>query len=98
MPRMRLPIQQWTSCETLENRCLLASVGADGYSRAEFDAVGTYEGEVRLRRADDQGRRTYNVTLQITSQDDQGMVSGTFSGDFGDSSFANGLFKTAPRW
>src|SRR5687768_16505472 len=59
-----------------------ALLGADdgGFSRQEFDATGTFSGELRLRRRDEEGRRVYAMTLRITSQDESGNVSGTIGG------------------
>src|SRR5687768_14226006 len=51
----------------------------NGFSRDEFDATGTFTGELRLRRRDSEGRRVYALTLNIDSQDDFGNVAGTLN-------------------
>ena len=70
----------------------------NGFSQDEFDARGTFTGELKLRRRDDEGRRTYALTLRITSQDEFGNVSGTLSGEqFGETTF-DGIFAPARKW
>jgi hypothetical protein len=97
-------------CEVLETRRLLsvtAAEAADGISQAEQDVVGTYTGELRLRRGDDEGRRLYDMTLRITDQDDDGSVDGsitleprgaTGTSEEQTSTFENGEFGAAPKW
>src|SRR5687768_13434579 len=95
-------------CEPLEYRRLFAVTAgqaADGISPDELDATGVYEGTLRLRRADDQGRRDYNMTLEITDQGN-GTVDGTVTIEPQDSTggeeqtgtFSNGDFSSSPNW
>src|SRR5687768_8556919 len=88
-----------SSCEKLEDRKLMSVSAAaeDGIAPSEFDATGTFTGTLRLRRADDQGRRNYTMTLEVNSQSQAGDVDGRVDiAEIGDSTYDDGDFSPAP--
>jgi hypothetical protein len=89
-----------TSSAASESRAVTrAGAGANGgVNAAQFAAVGTYNGVLQLRQRDAAGRRSYIVTLAVTSQDANGALSGTLSApEFGNTTFTGQLGPAGRR-
>jgi hypothetical protein len=84
--------------EPLEERRLLSAAIINAGAAEASDVTGTFSGVLKLRKPDEAGRRSFVLTLDVTSEDAAGRIDGTLSGDvFGNTTFAGGKVGAAGK-